>query len=291
MKYFHVDVFSERPLSGNGLTVVFPDRELDRATLLAIAQEFKQFETSFVYPAEGDRYPTRIFTVQEELSFAGHPVLGVAAVLHSLYHQNEEAASLSVGLAAREVNLHSEHIRSEGTRGDGRGDSFMVSMDQGKAEYLCELDDSLREEICSWMGLGAGAARSILPMVVVSTGLPYLLLPVAEGLDRARVAVGDLESKLSAFGAKFLYLFDPKTLECRTWDNTGAFEDVATGSAAGPLIAYLVKNGLAKVGEEVRLSQGRWLGRPSVIRGEVSAEGRVCVRGAVSILAAGELSL
>jgi PhzF family phenazine biosynthesis protein len=281
MKYFHVDVFSERPLSGNGLSVVFPDRELDAATLLRIAQEFKQFETSFVFPATGGRHPARIFTVQEELAFAGHPVLGMAAVLHSLYHSAEDTAEITVGLAQRDVCLFSER----------HGPIYEVSMDQGRVEYLCDLKDSLRNEILSWVGLSVEAAKTSLPLAVVSSGLPYLLIPVSEGLDHARIAVGDLEQRLSAFGAKFLYLFDPITLECRTWDNSGVYEDVATGSAAGPLIAYLVRNGQTRVGDELRLFQGKWLGRPCVIRGRVNTEGRVSIRGAVSILVSGELRL
>jgi PhzF family phenazine biosynthesis protein len=281
MKHFHVDVFSERPLSGNGLSVVFPDRELDAATLLGIAQEFKQFETSFVYPPQGGRNPTRIFTVQEELAFAGHPVLGVAAVLHSLYHPKDEEADITVGLAERNVNLRSAR----------QGEAYEVRMDQGRPDFIREIDDSARAEICSWVGVGPGPAPLGLPLAVVSTGLPYLLIPVTEGLDRARIAVGDLERRLSAYGAKFLYLFDPKTLECRTWENSGAFEDVATGSAAGPLISYLVKKGRARPGEEVRLSQGKWLGRPSLIRGSVDDQGRVSIRGAVSIVATGELRI
>jgi PhzF family phenazine biosynthesis protein len=264
MKHFHVDVFSERPLSGNGLSVVFPDRELDAATLLGIAQEFKQFETSFVYPPQGGRNPTRIFTVQEELAFAGHPVLGVAAVLHSLYHPKDEEADITVGLAERNVNLRSAR----------QGEAYEVRMDQGRPDFIREIDDSARAEICSWVGVGPGPAPLGLPLAVVSTGLPYLLIPVTEGLDRARIAVGDLERRLSAYGAKFLYLFDPKT-----------------GSAAGPLISYLVKKGRARPGEEVRLSQGKWLGRPSLIRGSVDDQGRVSIRGAVSIVATGELRI
>jgi predicted PhzF superfamily epimerase YddE/YHI9 len=121
----------------------------------------------------------------------------------------------------------------------------------------------------------------------VSTGLPYLLVPLASGLERAHVASADLESYLSRFGAKFAYLFDTSTLECRTWDNSGRVEDVATGSAAGPLCAWLVKMGLRKSDETITLSQGRFTGRPSTITGRVCASG-IYVSGDVAIFAEGE---
>lgn len=69
MKYFHVDVFAEQAMNGNGLTVVFPQRELPSETLLKIAQEFKQFETIFIYPPNEDgSFPVRIFTIEEGLA-------------------------------------------------------------------------------------------------------------------------------------------------------------------------------------------------------------------------------
>ena len=66
-------------------------------------------------------------------------------------------------------------------------------------------------------------------------------------------------------GAKFAYVFDPDKREGRSWDNAGAVEDVATGSAAGPAAAFLAAHGLAAKEETVVISQGRFLGRPSMI--------------------------
>ena len=107
MHYFHVDVFSERPLAGNGLAVVFPDREIESATLLEITREFRQFETSFIYPARDGVFPVRIFTVDEELPFAGHPMLGSAAMIHRRYFGDAGRAEISIALGERIVKLES----------------------------------------------------------------------------------------------------------------------------------------------------------------------------------------
>ncbi len=93
-------------------------------------------------------------------------------------------------------------------------------------------------------------------MQVVSTGLPYLIVPVANGLDRARIAVRDFEDRLASVGAKFVYVFDPDKREGRSWDNAGAVEDVATGSAPGPAATFLAAHGLAALDEPVLINQG-----------------------------------
>jgi predicted PhzF superfamily epimerase YddE/YHI9 len=113
--------------------------------------------------------------------------------------------------------------------------------------------------------IGAAAALHRLPMQVASTGLTYLIVPVTHGLDRAQIAVRDFEERLASVGAKFVYVFDPDKLEGRSWDNTGALEDVATGTAAGPAAGFLAAHGLAAQDETILINQGRLLGRPSVI--------------------------
>ncbi len=114
-------------------------------------------------------------------------------------------------------------------------------------------------------------------MQVVSAGLPYLIVPVAQGLDRARITVGDFEERLADVGAKFVYVFDPDQREGRSWDNAGVLEDVATGSAAGPAAAFLAAHGLAAPDETIVISQGRFAGRPSVIVVTPDSQGELWV--------------
>ena len=129
-------------------------------------------------------------------------------------------------------------------------------------------------------------------MQVISTGLPYLIVPVTtQGLERAHVAVRDLERRLGAVDAKFVYILDPAVPEGRTWDNVGAVEDTATGSAAGPVAAYLVQQGRMKASADVALHQGRFLGRPSVINVKRLSNGDLLVRGAVAPVATGTIAI
>jgi trans-2,3-dihydro-3-hydroxyanthranilate isomerase len=80
MKYLHADVFSNKSLKGNGLTIIYTENN-NTDDLQKIAFEFKQFETVFIYEKFNDFYPIRIFTVEEELDFAGHPILGASAAV------------------------------------------------------------------------------------------------------------------------------------------------------------------------------------------------------------------
>ena len=124
---------------------------------------------------------------------------------------------------------------------------------------------------------------------MVSTGLPYLLLPVtAEALGRAR-QVNDLQEALDKLGAAFVYLLDVDGREGRTWPPRGRLEAGPPGSAAGPVAAYLVEYGLAACGEPFVLHQGRFLDRPSRLDVQVATDGSVRVGGQVQLLARAEL--
>lgn len=283
MDYYHVDVFTDEPLRGNGLTVAFIDRDLDVSLLLQIAQEFRQFETVFVYPIKDGVFPVRIFTVQEELPFAGHPILGTAAILHKRYFASSLRHEIKIGLGTRILALQSEK----------KDDAFSVIMNQGAPEFLRVLPGELRSEVAGFFGLSESDISPDYPLEVVSTGLEYLLVPVARNLPNARIRDPGLAEFLARNSAKFAYLFDPATLECRCWDNTGLYEDVATGSAAGPLVASLVKQGFFRHNESIRLKQGMSLNRPSVITGWVSSGNaqEVFIEGSVAFFGEGKITV
>jgi trans-2,3-dihydro-3-hydroxyanthranilate isomerase len=169
---------------------------------------------------------------------------------------------------------------------------FHVSMHQGEPVFGEEVPASECKEWLAAFRLGEEHCDPRLPLSVVSTGLPYLVLPVtSEGLARTRIQIPDLEQRLSGIGAKFAYLLDLDACEGRTWDNLGMVEDIATGSAAGPVSALLVKHGLAKANEAIVIRQGRFVGRPSEMRlevlGNADSISDILLSGAVTMVARG----
>jgi trans-2,3-dihydro-3-hydroxyanthranilate isomerase len=274
VRYFHVDVFAPRPFTGNGLGV-FPDASsLSPGQMLPLTQELRQFECVFLQPNSPATLRARIFTMDEELPFAGHPLLGAGAVLHHLAGERAEHRSTLSLSGGRSLEVRSSRA----------GTGFSVEMDQGVASFGPPLEE---EGALQALGLADEDLEPGLPLQVVSTGLPYLLVPLRRGLDRARIVHPGFEGLLATLGAKFVYLLDVQAHEGRTWDNRGAVEDVATGSAAGPAAAYLVLHGRQSPARWMTLVQGRFAGRPSELHMHVSASGEVTVRGSVFLLGEG----
>src|SRR3954464_15809776 len=86
LSFIWLDVFTDRPLEGNQLAVFTDGRGLSKEQMQAIALETKLSETTFIIPRDPDverekGVRVRIFTVDEELPFAGHPTLGTATAL------------------------------------------------------------------------------------------------------------------------------------------------------------------------------------------------------------------
>ena len=171
---------------------------------------------------------------------------------------------------------------------------MVVTMNQGAPEFLRQVTPAEAADILVSMNLETGDLAGEYPMEVVTTGLPYLLIPVRnpEVLSRARISTPDLQRQLQEVGAGFVYLCEPESLECRTWDNLGHVEDVATGSAAGPFGAYLVRYGRISLNETAKIHQGRFVGRPCEIETWVDEDsGDVMIQGAVSVFATGRLEV
>jgi PhzF family phenazine biosynthesis protein len=282
LEFRHVDVFTDVPFTGNGLIVLFGGTAgIGAGSLISVTTEMRQFELILAdCQPETGRVSARIFTAEEELPFAGHPVIGAAAALHERHHGGELARSWIFVIAGREIA-----VRSRRTAG-----YFEAAMNQGQPALGPPLGDQDAAGFAGALGLGRHDLHR-LPMRVVSTGLPYLIVPVSGGLDRARIVVGDFEERLATVGAKFVYVFDPDQREGRSWDNAGAVEDVATGSAAGPAAAFLMACGLAAADKEIVISQGRFLRRPSVIAVTPDRRGDLWVGGPVAPVARGVVDL
>lgn len=279
MLYFHADVFCKQPMTGNGLTVIIANAFPPRETMQRMAQEFRQFETIFLVQRGSNIFDARIFTVEEELDFAGHPILGAAAVVQQEFAKDGNGTVF---------NLHSKQVSVICAP---QGTACHCCMDQGLAEFEPSLDTELYPQFLHPLNLNESHVSARFPLQVVSTGLPYLLVPVTGGLAQARIVAHNYEGQLAKIGAKFVYVFDVNTVEGRTWDNAGQTEDVATGSAAGPVGAYLYRHGRFAPHEAITLRQGRFVGRDSEIGiRKDTASGNMLVSGEVRILVRGTLA-
>jgi trans-2,3-dihydro-3-hydroxyanthranilate isomerase len=275
-----LDVFCDGPLRGNQLAVVHDADGLDEATMLAFARETKLSETAFVQSAtrEGADYRNRIFDPRQELRFAGHPSLG-AAVAVARAAGESEAGYVQETLAG----LQPIDVRLEGERAE-------VSMLQEPATFGPELEPA---PTLSLVGLDAADADPELPIQVVGTGVPQVIAPVREeALARAQPDYAAIEPVLDGHEAIVLYLCacDPGAgrAKARAFCHTEDMgEDPATGSAAGPLMAYLA----ARAGSQaLAIDQGIEMGRPS--RLDCAVEGdRVRVGGGAAIIVEGTVHL
>ncbi len=222
--------------------------------------------------------------MEEELDFAGHPVIGAACVLHEQRAQDQPMAHWHFHLNAGSIPVT--------TRRQTHG--YTATMEQGTPTFGTIPSQELQEQILQTLNLVPKYLDETLPMQVVSTGLPYLLVILKQGLEQARIIHPDLESLLAQIGAKFVYVFDLPTMEGRTWDNTGRVEDIATGSAGGPTGAYLVRYGKAQANQPLIIHQGSFVGRPSeitvLIAGTTDAITSVQVSGDVTMVAAGTIN-
>jgi len=284
LEFRHVDVFSRELLSGNGLIVFETSEGLLPGMMQALTREMRQFESIFLMPtAEPNVVRARIFTMEEELAFAGHPILGAASVLHEKRSPESRTASWTIKLPQKTVLTTTTREKSW----------YRAEMDQGTAEFGRTLSLEESKSFLQALNLRKAQIAQQFPLQRVSTGLPYLIVPILHGLENARIVQPGFEALLATVGAKFVYVLDVHRREGRTWDNQGLVEDVATGSAAGPAGAYLVRHRLSESGQELVLTQGRFVGRPSFLFVTVRDSGNekldVYVAGDVRLIARGTL--
>lgn len=261
-RYTLLDVFTATPLEGNALAVVHDADGLDEETMLAFARETRLSETTFVQSAygAGADYRNRIWTVERELPFAGHPSLGTAVAV---------ARAEGVMGTARYVQETGAGLQPIDVRIDG--ERAHASMLQESAVYGPEVE---RSSSLAAIGLTPEHADRILPPQVVGSGLTQLIVPLrdVEALAATDPDYDAIAALLGSRGATVLYavVCDPANARARTRSFVSAAvgEDPATGSAAGPLCAYLA----ARAGcERIAIEQGIEMGRPS--RLEVAMEG------------------
>jgi trans-2,3-dihydro-3-hydroxyanthranilate isomerase len=262
--FVHVDVFTDRIFGGNPLAVFLDGRGLADGQMQAIAREMNLSETTFVLPpARPDcAARVRIFTPAREVPFAGHPTIGTTWVLATQRRLGGATrAALEEGIGPVPVEVE----------GDPAYPSF-VWMSHRDASFGPEVTG--RAAVAAALGLDEGDLRPRAPICTGSTGSLFLYVALR---DRAAVdrAVLDVAAMRCAFGdaplpGVFVFAAErPDGAYSRMFapHTSGVPEDPATGSASGPLGAYLVTHGLVAPGETVRLvsEQGTKMGRPGFV--------------------------
>jgi trans-2,3-dihydro-3-hydroxyanthranilate isomerase len=257
-QFVQLDVFTAKALEGNQLAVFSDGRGLSDAEMQALAKEMNLSETTFILPGESKHQGAtrvRIFTVSEELPFAGHPTLGTGFALRG----NSGAAEVTLDLNVGKVPVRFEE--SPGLPAFGE---------------MTQLDPTFgpvhdREAVVRAAGLRDGDIDPSLPVQTVSTGVPFTIVPL-RGLEIARQLHVDVKASaeyLERAGGKFFYFVSRETvdkaarLHARMIFYNG--EDPATGSAAGCSAAWMVQHGVAKPDERVLIEQGMEMLRPSRI--------------------------
>lgn len=260
LQMVQVDVFSAAPLEGNPLAVFLDGSGLSDEQMQSIAREMNLSETTFILPrdpnTERERgVRVRIFTVQEELPFAGHPTLGTAFVLRGMKNTPEIALDLNVG----RVPVKFEDFEGKPSFGE------MTQMDP---KFGTTHD---REAVARACSLPLDAIDASLPIQTVSTGVAFIIVPL-ESLDVARNLQPNSKASaeyLDKADGKFFYFVtrggvDPAArLHARMIFYNG--EDPATGSAAGCAAAWMTAHGVAQPDERVVIEQGVEMRRPSRI--------------------------
>ncbi len=321
-RFTQLDVFTTTPFAGNPLAV-FPEAEgLTNEQMMKIAREMNLSETVFVFKPDSNQQsaiskqqaeptaPTvlrrlRIFTPAREIPFAGHPVVGTwnALAREGVVPLPENGNGWTrihheIGIGVLPVDIEFEN-----------GEPVQVVMTQGNAQMGDLLDDrGEQEDLARALGLAIEDLDETLPIQVISTGLPFLAVPIRSLADlrRCRVNSSLLAEIYVRAGSTGCYPFSRETIEigaarahARLFapaDNIP--EDPATGSAAGALGAYLVHHAAANIeASDGRfrfvIEQGDFMHRPSRInievKGKLGAVDEVRVGGPSVVVAQGEV--
>jgi trans-2,3-dihydro-3-hydroxyanthranilate isomerase len=276
-RYVVADVFTDVPLQGNQLAVFTDARDISEELLQPLATEMAFSETVFVYPTDGEAHVRiRIFTPAAEIPFAGHPTLGTAFVLAQ--PMQLEVIAIETGSGIVPVWLERD------------GPKIVFGRMHQPIPTIEPFDEAP-------VLVALGVERSELPVELYDNGMRFVyvalrseddvaaLAPDQRGLSRAAGIVG--VNCFAGSGDRWkTRMFAP---------GAGVPEDPATGSAAGPLAVHLARHGRIGWGDEIRISQGAEIRRPSTLyaRADGSADAieRVEVGGSAVVVARGEFRL
>ncbi len=289
LEFTLVDVFADSPLRGNQLAVFLDSGNLSAEEMQEIAREMNFSETTFVLNSKEDAnspegFRTRIFTVEEELPFAGHPTLGTSFVLQEILGKKEITLSLKVGkvnvtFEPGEKGLYGEMVQPEPVFGRTHK----------------------REEIAEILRVKPDEINDSIPIESVSTGNEFIIVPLKhlKTLEEIQPDFGLMDSYIRKQGGHFFYLVCRETVDKNAILHARMIfyggEDPATGSAAGPAAAWLLKHGIMEPGRKTFIEQGIEMKRPSriYVQGKLKngAPTEIRVGGYCFIIGSGQLKL
>jgi trans-2,3-dihydro-3-hydroxyanthranilate isomerase len=275
-RYVIADVFTDEPLAGNQLAVFTDGRDLSEVDMQAIAREMNLSETVFVLPAITDEADVRIriFTPSVELPFAGHPTLGSAFVLGGPLQKI--VIRLETGAGIVPVTLERE------------GPKIVFGwMDQPVPTW-----ETVEEPGPILAALGVERSGLPIERYDLGPGHLYIELDSPGAVQGLSPDIGALAAATPDGANCFAHVEGNRWKTRMFAPNHGVNEDPATGSAAGPLAIHLARHGRIPFGQQVEISQGAEINRPSTLFATVEGEGdridRVEVGGSAVLVARGE---
>ncbi len=283
-EFVQLDVFTQTPLTGNPLAIFTDARGLSDDEMQALAREMNLSETTFILPRdpaieakEGKK--VRIFTVAEELPFAGHPTLGTALLLSASDSATDSRESAQVTLDLKAGKIPVRFTAKSENAGRKRVDGQVFGeMRQRDPEFGVTFS---REEVARVIGIAADEIPPEWPIEIVSTGLPFAIVGIRsqETLANLNFPHAQAAEFLKNTEAKFFYFLCPQRreknrLEARARMFFYGGEDPATGSAAGCAASWMVQHGIANGDEQVLIRQGVEIHRPSEMYVRATRDGQ-----------------
>jgi trans-2,3-dihydro-3-hydroxyanthranilate isomerase len=290
LRFYVVDVFAESRLAGNQLAVFRDCADLTTDQMQRIAQEMHYSESTFILsetPHDGG-YDVRVFTPNDELPFAGHPTLGTAFIVQSqIIGEHVEKVVLNYKVGQIPVTFSYK---------DGKPD--VLWMRQKAPTFGKKFD---RTRIAKTLGLKASEIDSRFPVQLISTGVPFVIVPLKglKAIRRIRINHDLLARLFKETKTTVILVFSPETYSKDKDLNVRVLglpetipEDPGTGAGNGCLAAYLVKHkyfGSDRI--DIQVEQGYEIDRRSLLllRASDSPNGiEVNVGGRVYFVASGE---
>lgn len=277
MKYFIVDAFTSQPFGGNTAGVVMLDDAFPSDEFMQqVAAEFRYSETAFVLQNGDTEFTVRYFTPRGEVDLCGHATVATFGTLYKLGIIADGAMCINHTLAG---NLQ---VRV--------GDKVMMEMAEP------QIIDATVDVQRLYSIMGVKNSHIDLPVMVVSTGLPDIMMPVGS-VDELNTLVPDMDAlarlsdELNVTGVHaFALSADGNTAHVRNFGPLyGIPEESATGTANGALTHYLHHNGIISAPAECHFLQGEAMQRPSVVATTLLEDGAIWVGGDSAIVAIGEL--